>query len=359
MTGLSLILTTFRRFVVLLFVAGTFVVLALGAGHGLPTAGQIAYLTWNDRYQVMLSDIATSLRHELTRQLAVPCCLSYSPDGQHLAYITSANDGPPRIMVMSWQGGDAHPVVADYVSGLRPIWTPDSSEVAFRRPYTQPAAVAAKIKGVGLRDTALLPDQNLPPQWSPDGQFISIALTHAIYIAQADCLAQSANCATADFTEIPAQDLVGFPVWSPDSQRLAFSLYHNNQTDLFTVRADGEDLRQLTNDTADDQQPAWSPDGRYLAFNSNRDGQWAVYRVGVDGNNLQRLSQTTVNTFLYANPWSPDGKAILFYTDRDPAASNSRSMAIYVADLAGNQRKVVDGLFFAPSPTWWTGVTSG
>lgn len=335
-------------------VAGLLVGLALAAGQVLPTAGQIAYTTWNDIYQIMLLDIGTRVRHILLEQSAEPCCLSYAPDGSHLAYISSLNDGPPRIAIVGWDGSDPRPLVDDYVGGIRPIWSADGQWVAFRRPYTEPSTVVTNLNSGELRDVALLPDQSIPPQWSPDGQRISFSLPNRLYVASAACIDAEMTCAAEDYVQIPAEGLTGFAVWSPDSSRLAFVLYQNDQLDIFTVQADEQNLRQLTNDKASDQLPAWSPDGRYLAFNSDRNGRWAVYVMQADGSQLRQMSQTTVNTFLYAAAWSPDGQSILFATDRDPLGSN-RTMAIYTVDLAGNQHKQVDGLFFAPSAVWWPG----
>jgi Tol biopolymer transport system component len=344
----------FRAVVMLVIMTALFIAAALAAGRLLPSAGQIVYTTWIERYQIITLDIATGVRHILLKQSAEPCCLSYSPDGGQLAYLTSLNDGPPRIAVVGWNGSNPRPLVDDYVGGIRPIWSADSQWVAFRRPYTEPATVATRLQTGEVLNVALLTGQTLPPQWSPDGQYISFMLPDVIYIAPATCLEAAASCAIEDYVQIPAVGLTGFAVWSPDSSRLALALYQQDQLDIYTVQADGQNLRQLTNDKASDQLPAWSPDGRYLAFNSDREGQWAVYIMEADGTNLRRLSQTTVNAFLYAAPWSPDGQSILFATDRDPAGSN-RTMAIYTVDLAGQQRQLVDGLFFAPSPVWWAG----
>lgn len=344
----------FRSVALLLIAAALLIAVSLAVGRLLPSAGQIAYTNWNNRYQITLLDIATAVRHILLKQSAEPSCLSFSPDGGQLAYLTSLNDGPPRIAVVGWNGSNPHALVDDYVSGICPLWSADSQWVAFRRPYTEPATVATHLQTGEVLNVALLTEQTLPPQWSPNGQHISFTLPDALYIARATCLEIGAGCTTEDYVQVPTQDLVGFPVWSPDSSRLALALYQQDQLDIYTVRPDGQELRQLTNDTASDQLPAWSPDGRHLAFNSDRDGQWAVYVMRADGTNLRRLSQTTTNAFLYALSWSPDGQFVLFATDRDPTGSN-RSMAIYTVDLAGNQHKQVDGLFFAPSPVWWPG----
>jgi len=67
-----------------------------------------------------------------------------------------------------------------------------------------------------------------------------------------------------------------FPVWSPDDKRIAFLSKrapnedaHRNY-DVFTVSADGSDLRRLTDNHGPDISPVWSPDGEWIAYVENR-----------------------------------------------------------------------------------------
>src|SRR5947199_4174119 len=54
--------------------------------------------------------------------------------------------------------------------------------------------------------------------------------------------------------------------WSPDGARVVFETDRNGNLDLYTVRADGSDLRRLTTHPYQDEQPHWSPDGRWIVF---------------------------------------------------------------------------------------------
>src|SRR5829696_7078246 len=50
------------------------------------------------------------------------------------------------------------------------------------------------------------------------------------------------------------------PVWSPAGDRVAFERTTNGNTDVWTVRPDGTDLRRLTTRTGLDGRPSWQPD---------------------------------------------------------------------------------------------------
>ncbi|MCJ7623494.1 MAG: LCP family protein, partial [Anaerolineaceae bacterium] len=53
--------------------------------------------------------------------------------------------------------------------------------------------------------------------------------------------------------------------WSRNEEWIVFR-NDNGQSDLYIIHPDGSDLRQLTDDAADDSVPAWSPDGSRVVF---------------------------------------------------------------------------------------------
>jgi len=63
-----------------------------------------------------------------------------------------------------------------------------------------------------------------------------------------------------------------FPAWSPRGDLIAFVRKVNGDFDVFTVRPDGKDARQLTHSKGNDAQPAWSTDGEKIVFASTRMG---------------------------------------------------------------------------------------
>jgi dipeptidyl aminopeptidase/acylaminoacyl peptidase len=85
-------------------------------------------------------------------------------------------------------------------------------------------------------------------------------------------------------------------------------------TDLWLVRADGTESRQLTSHEGPENAPAWSPDGRWIAFVGKRgeDAAPQVYAIPVAGGEARRV--TNVPTGAAAPRWFPDSRRIAFVT---------------------------------------------
>ena len=63
-----------------------------------------------------------------------------------------------------------------------------------------------------------------------------------------------------------------FPSWSPKGDRIAFTSDRDGDYEIYTIRPDGTDLRRLTHTPGNDAHNAWSPDGEWIAFTSARGG---------------------------------------------------------------------------------------
>jgi Tol biopolymer transport system component len=107
-------------------------------------------------------------------------------------------------------------------------------------------------------------------------------------------------------------------IWSPDGSRIAFQDLEG--MDIGVIKADGTELRNLTNSTPietsdrainEENSPAWSPDSRKIAFDADRGplsapSNWDIFAVDVDGSGLTNLTESPLNDWQAA--WSPDGR---------------------------------------------------
>lgn len=115
----------------------------------------------------------------------------------------------------------------------------------------------------------------------------------------------------------------GGPVWSPDGRTIAFAMRPANarlesESDVYVMRADGTAVRRLTAAPGDDSHPHWSADGTRIFFNSARatpdltaewSNQWIdIYSMAADGTDIRRYTDCR-NTCTYPVP-SPDGRLV-------------------------------------------------
>jgi Tol biopolymer transport system component/DNA-binding winged helix-turn-helix (wHTH) protein len=101
--------------------------------------------------------------------------------------------------------------------------------------------------------------------------------------------------------------------WTPDG-RLVYSLNTIGNVDLWVMRPDGQEQKQLTLNSATNDAPTVTPDGRYIIFISNRAGAFQVWRMQIDGSDPVPLTSGGGKNFPGI---SPDGKWVLYNTTDD------------------------------------------
>jgi Tol biopolymer transport system component len=80
-------------------------------------------------------------------------------------------------------------------------------------------------------------------------------------------------------------------VWSPKTDSIAF--VGRSETDslaIYTIRANGQGLRRLTDADGSYEAPAWSPNGRFLMYIGQRGNTWQRYIMRQDGQGKRLLA---------------------------------------------------------------------
>ncbi len=94
-----------------------------------------------------------------------------------------------------------------------------------------------------------------------------------------------------------------------------------SDTEIYTTKAEGGDLRQLTHAGGYNAEATVSPDGRRIVFTSTRDGDIELYVMNIDGTNLRRIT----NRVGYDGGafFSPDGKSVVWRAAYPTTATDS------------------------------------
>ncbi len=229
-----------------------------------------------------------------------------------IAYTVSGPDG--QIQIFTRQADGTNPrAITDPPAGetydLDPAWSPDGSTIAFARSNAH--GISVFVVDADGRNQSELTDPSLSaqePEWSPDGSMIAFSTgCDGIMVMRAN--------GTGVRSVVPSggNDCPGSPTWSADGTSLVFQ----NDGELFVVRVDGTDLRNLTKTfEAYEANPAWSPDGDRIAFVRavDGDGSSEIWTMSPTGADLTLVAGGKLSP-LFSAAWSPDGQYLLIEHD--------------------------------------------
>ncbi len=120
---------------------------------------------------------------------------------------------------------------------------------------------------------------------------------------------------------------------SPDGRRIVFDMLG----DLYTLDASGGRATAITRGLAFDSQPTYSPDGQWIAFISDHSGAENLWLIRPDGTEPRQVSFGDDDTVLVSPAWSPDGKSV--YVSRFSWSVDNYELWRY--DLDGSETLVV------------------
>jgi WD40 repeat protein len=254
---------------------------------------------------------------------------AWSPDGKQIAFVRGryefVNGGRDRLdlalYVAPAGGGDSKQLSAcgmcGQMLGATLAWSPDGGRIAFSRDDgargEEALWIVAPTGGTPQRVTDCRPGcADVGARWSPDGRLLVFAhlandSTRGLYTVRAD------GSGLTQITEGGSN-----PQWSPNGRRIAF----DDDGGVAVTNADGSDIRLLFAEERGEGPgiPSWSPDGSKLAFfrTPGRPGSFRaeVWTINADGSDAKRLYGSDCCVDSWAGPiWSPDGRVIAFAAD--------------------------------------------
>jgi Tol biopolymer transport system component len=184
-----------------------------------------------------------------------------------------------------------------------------------------------------------LPFDNLvsAPVWSPDGNQIAIATSTEDGGFELAVL--------SDINDEPVQIASGRATqpkirWSPNGDWIAFE----SQRNIYIVTPTGEDYRQVTQGNMHFLGD-WSSDGQKLALSVNNGDRQYMIMVSIETGDSREVTHPREGIFDYFVSWTPDGKSVLFSTNRF-----SENLSLYRYNLPdATSEKYVDSMVVSVS----------
>jgi TolB protein len=213
---------------------------------------------------------------------------AFSPDGQKVAYVTWRS-GQVSIEIITLSNGRRAPFdQAQGVTNHTPAWSPDSSMLAYSSGHGADIIVA-DWNGKGSRRITQTPTSDFSPSWNPKtGKQIAFVSnrtgTPQIFIMESDGTNVRRILDEGGDMENPA--------WSPDGLFIAFA-WQKARTGVYDIYlheiSTGRTV-QLTQDSGRNERPTWAPDGKHLAFQSDRTGTTQIYSMLANGSQVRQLT---------------------------------------------------------------------
>ncbi|MFZ4413138.1 MAG: prolyl oligopeptidase family serine peptidase [Bacteroidales bacterium] len=139
---------------------------------------------------------------------------------------------------------------------------------------------------------------------------------------------------------------------SPDQSMVTFTVKYysikenKGNAEIYSMKIDGSDVKQLTKTAAGENNVVWRPDGKKIGYLSSESGSMQIWEMNPDGSSKKQLSKEEgdLEGFKYA----PDGKNILFVKQ---VKTDSTTKDIY-PDLDKASGRVITDLMYKHWDTW-------
>ena len=251
---------------------------------------------------------------------------SYSPDGNHLAYITKITENYPfkryrgglasDIIIYDLRNDTAENVTNNKANDGKPAWVGDkvyflSDQGENMRlniwSYDTKTKTAAQITEFDDFDISYMSAGNQDIVFEAGGQMYLMDLSSQQYKPVAVNIISDLSVEIQRSIDVSRR--ISNMTAAPEGKRVVFEA----RGELFNVPASEGYVINITQSSgAFDQNPAWSPDGKHIAYWSDRSGEYEIYLQDSAGNSGPKKLTNRNKGFGYALYWSPDSKKLAF-----------------------------------------------
>lgn len=228
-----------------------------------------------------------------------------------IAYVSVGGDRVYKLYVADADGYNPQAIMTSREAVMSLAWSPDGQHLAYvsyenRRPriYIQEVLTGERQRIKSFKGI------NGAPAWSPDGQLLALTLSNQgnpdIYLYE---------IASRRFTRLTINTAIDTePNWSPDGRYILFTSDRGGKAQLYRMAVSGGQAQRVTFEGDYNARGAYSPDGAYIAMVHGREGR---YRIAVQEVASGQLTILTDGYLDESPSFAPNGRILLYATAND------------------------------------------
>ena len=179
--------------------------------------------------------------------------------------------------------------------GLHPVygksWSPTSNAMVVESQAGTIFPRDRRLFVIDLSTTArtqITAEESQFPDWSPDGSRIVYCAVAGVTEINPDGTGR--RVLRSGMPSRGADPTCGRASWSPDGRLIVFD---QGAGEIWVMNADGSNPRLLLNGASGTGQPVWSPDGTRIAFTSPVASLYQIFSMRADGTDLRQVTSFT------------------------------------------------------------------
>ena len=222
-----------------------------------PDGRWLAYVSFEGgASRIMMQELATGLRREVTAFPGINGAPAFSPDGRRLA-LTLSRDGSPDIYVLALESGELRRLTSGPGIDTEPAWSPDGRSLIFTsdRSGGRPQLFRISAAGGGAPERLTFDGRyNARAAFSPDGSRFA-------FVHESDGEYRIAVMGVGDgkIEVLTNGRLDESPTFAPNGRLILYATTDRGRSSLAAVSIDGRFRQRLSIDETGVRDPAWSP----------------------------------------------------------------------------------------------------